>query len=49
MNEIIIDKRNIESINVGIGTCLCHIILVKTTIIFFPMFPLEPTDKACMI
>lgn len=34
MNQIIIDKRNIESINVGIGTCLCHVILVKTTITF---------------
>lgn len=34
MNQIIRDKRNIESINVGIGTCLCHVILVKTTITF---------------
>lgn len=34
MNQIIIEKRNIESINVGIGTCLCHVILVKTTITF---------------
>lgn len=32
--EIIIDKRNFESINVGIGTCVCHIILAKTTTIF---------------
>lgn len=40
-----------ESTNVGIGNCVCVINLAKTTSqqSFFPMPPLEPTDKACMI
>lgn len=40
-----------ESTNVGIGNCVCVINLAKTTSqqSFFPMSPLEPTDKACMI